>query len=110
MNRKRIEKLSIEQVACLLDVSTATINNWYRWKKINPEHPLAQMLPDYSQPDGIRQKRLWNRMDIVKMMEFKKKLQRGRTGVMGSITQRYLKTSRHYAEYQKQLAEKNKDK
>ena len=54
--------LRIEEVALLVGSSTQTINNWYRWKKMNPEHPLAKMLPDFTQ-SGERQKRFWKRQE-----------------------------------------------
>lgn len=80
--------LRIEEVALLVGSSTQTINNWYRWKKMNPEHPLAKMLPDFTQ-SGERQKRFWKRSDIWAISEFKNALPHGRNGVLGDVTQRH---------------------
>jgi hypothetical protein len=79
--------LRIEEVALLVGTSTQTINNWYRWKKTNPEHPLAKLLPDYNQ-DGDRQMRLWKNSDIWSIVEFKNTIPHGRNGILGDITQK----------------------
>lgn len=86
--------LRIEEVALLVDSSTQTINNWYRWKRLHPEHPLAKMLPDYTQ-NGERQKRFWKKSDIWAITEFKNALPHGRNGVLGDVTQ---KSARHRKE------------
>ena len=79
--------LRIEEVALLVDSSTQTINNWYRWKRLHPEHHLAKMLPDYTQ-NGERQKRFWKKSDIWAITEFKNALPHGRNGVLGDVTQK----------------------
>lgn len=81
-------KFKIEQVAVLINTSTETINNWYRFKKENPDHEFSKLLPDYSQ-DGARQTRYWDSEDIGKLLEFKNSIPKGRNGVMASVTQRY---------------------
>lgn len=79
--------LRIEEVALLVGSSTQTINNWYRWKKTNPEHPLAKLLPDYVQ-EGNRQMRFWKNSDVWAIVEFKNSIPHGRNGILGDITQR----------------------
>ena len=79
--------LRIEEVALLVGASTQTINNWYRWKKLHPEHPLANLLPDYVQ-EGNRQMRFWKNSDIWSIVEFKNSIPRGRNGILGDITQK----------------------
>lgn len=79
--------LRIEEVALLVGSSTQSINNWYRWKKANPEHPLAKLLPDYIQ-EGNRQMRFWKNSDIWSIVEFKNSIPHGRNGILGDITQR----------------------
>lgn len=79
--------LRIEEVALLVGASTQTINNWYRWKKKNPEHQLAKLLPDYIQ-EGNRQMRFWKNSDIWSIVEFKNNIPHGRNGILGDITQR----------------------
>ena len=79
--------LKIEEVALLVNSSTQTINNWYRWKALHPEHPLAQKLPDYTQA-GARQTRYWKKSDVWSIAEFKNSIPHGRGGILGEITQR----------------------
>ena len=83
-------KLRIEEVALLVGVSTQTINVWYKWKAKNPNHPMAQKLPEYTQA-GPHQTRFWNQSDIWSITEFKTTIPHGRSGILGEITQKYLK-------------------
>lgn len=85
--------LKVEEVAVTLGCAVNTINNWYMWKRVNPEHELAKLLPDYIQK-GSRQTRYWKESDIWKLIEFRSKLPKGRNGVLGAITQKYLKKSK----------------
>ena len=90
-NEMAEKKLRIEEVAIAVGSSAQTINNWYRWKKLNPEHELAKLLPDYEQEvEGISV-RLWDINDIWKIKEFKSARPRGCKGVLGEITQKYLR-------------------
>lgn len=84
------QKLRIEEVALLVGASTQTINNWYRWKKANPDHELAKLLPDYLQ-EGPRQMRHWKKSDIWLISEFKNSIPHGRNGILGDITQKYAR-------------------
>lgn len=79
--------LRIEEIALLIGSSTQTINNWYRWKAIHPEHPLAQKLPEYVQA-GVRQTRYWKKADVWSLVEFKNAIPHGRSGILGEITQK----------------------
>ena len=81
--------LKIEEVAVLVGVSVQTINNWYAFKRLEPDNEYAQMLPEYEQ-QGERQLRLWDKADIQKFIAFKRALPRGCKGAMGKITQRYV--------------------
>jgi len=76
-------KIKIEELAMRIDSSVQTINNWYKWKRENPDNELASLLPDYTQ-EGNRQTRYWNTKDIWKLLEFKTKIVHGRNGVMGT--------------------------
>lgn len=80
--------LRIEEVAVTIGSSCKSINNWYWFKRENPDNEFAQMLPDYIQ-FAERQTRYWKESDIPKLIEFKKAIPHGRNGLMGSITQRY---------------------
>ena len=82
--------LSAQEVAILINRFPTTISMWYRWKRENPEHELAQLLPDYIQ-EHPRSKRLWKESDVYKLLEFEKNIVKGRKGLMGSVTQRYQK-------------------
>lgn len=88
---KPVKKLRIEEVAISIGVSVNTINSWYRFKKQNPEHEYSKMIPEYSQDGGDKSPRYWTLKDIDKLLEFKNKRPIGRNGVMGSVTQKYVK-------------------
>lgn len=80
-------RIKIEELAMRIDSSTQTINNWYKWKRENPDNELAAVLPEYVQ-EGNRQTRYWNTEDIWKFIEFKQAVVHGRNGVMGQSRRR----------------------
>lgn len=80
--------LKLEEVAILIGSSGKSINNWYWFKRENPDNEFAKMLPDFIQ-EGKRQTRYWREADIWKLLEFKQSIPQGRNGIMGSITQKY---------------------
>ena len=82
--------LSIEEVAVACKVSVQTINNWYKFKKENPNSEYARLIPEYVVIGGHGQ-RFWNSSDIPALIEFKQKRPNGCKGVMGSVTQKYVK-------------------
>lgn len=88
MQEERLLKL--EEVALRVDVSFKTINNWYMFRKQNPDNEYAKMLPDFIQ-NGARQTRYWRESDIWKLIEFKQAIPQGRNGIMGDITQKYYR-------------------
>ena len=93
--------LKIEEVAALINSSVNNINNWYMYKRLHPEEPLAQMLPDYIQPEGKRQTRYWSYSAIPHFLEFKASIIKGRNGKMGEIIQRWAINSKHYPKRKK---------
>ena len=86
------ELLNVQKVATLIDSSVPTISSWYRWKRANPDHEFAQKLPDFER-HGAHKARYWKYSDIPKLIDFKNSIPQGRNGVMGSITQKYVKKS-----------------
>jgi len=78
------------EVCVLVNCSIYTLNLWYKFKKENPNNKYAKMLPAYKQYKKL-QKRYWRREDIPKIIEFKNAIPKGVNGVMGSVTQRYVK-------------------
>lgn len=80
--------LKLEEVAILIGSSGKSINNWYWFKRENPDNEYAKMLPDYVQY-GPRQTRYWRESDIWKLIKFKQSIPQGRNGIMGSVTQKY---------------------
>lgn len=82
--------LRIEEVALLCGVSVQSVNNWYKFKRENPDNEYARLLPEYTTLEGSRQ-RQWDKADIGALIEFKQKMPKGCKGVMGSVTQRYVK-------------------
>lgn len=79
--------IKIEELAMRIDTSTQTINNWYKWKRENPNDELAKILPPYIQ-EGNRQTRYWNVSDIWRFIKFRSSIIRGRNGVMGQSRNR----------------------
>lgn len=84
------ELLRLEEVSIMIGVSYMTLNRWYAWKRQNPSHELAQLLPEPIQ-ERENGPRLWNRDDLWKLLEFKQKRPMGRSGVMGSVTHKNYK-------------------
>lgn len=82
--------ITVEEVAVMCDVSVQTINNWYKFKRENPNNEFAQLLPDY-QTVGTRHQRFWDKSDISALRLFQSRMPTGCKGVMGSVTQRYVK-------------------
>lgn len=82
--------LRIEEVAILCGVSVQTINNWYKFKRENPNNEYARLLPEFECVGG-RKQRYWDKTDVDALIAFKSKMPKGCKGVMGSVTQRYVK-------------------
>lgn len=82
--------LNAVEVSLLINTTVPTINMWYKWKRLNPEHEMAKLLPDY-QTVGNKRTRYWDSEDIGKLIEFKAALPQGRNGILGSVTQQYVK-------------------
>ena len=89
-----MKKLKITEVAVLINRSTQTINMWYQWKRENPDNELAQLLPEYVQ-EGSRKTRYWKQEDVWKFIEFEQRMPKGRNGLMGKTTQKYVKGEKH---------------
>lgn len=91
MNHMGREKLlRLEELAVLIKVSGQTINNWYSFKKQFPENKYAKMLPEFVQ-QGNRRTRYWKESDVGKILMFAHSIPIGRNGVMGAVTQKYIK-------------------
>jgi hypothetical protein len=82
--------LKLEEVAILVGVSGQTINNWYRFKRENPDNEFVKLLPDYECHGGHGQ-RFWDKSDIGSLIMFKHSMPKGCKGIMGSVTQRYVR-------------------
>lgn len=80
--------LRLEEVALLVGCSSKTINNWYAWKRTNPDHELVKLLPDFIQ-SGARQTRYWKQSDVWQLIQFRSSIPQGRNGILGSVTQKY---------------------
>lgn len=80
--------LNLNEIALLVGVSTQTINSWYKWKKLHPEHELTKLIPDFTRI-GNRNTRYWKQADAWQLIEFRSSIPQGRNGIMGDVTQRY---------------------
>ena len=94
MSEERMIKAN--ELAMMLDTSIQSITAWYKWKELHPEHELAKLLPEYTKLPGGRKTRYWKYSDVWKLIEFKKSLPQGRNGIMGEVTQKYIKSSKRY--------------
>lgn len=79
------------EVALLANTTVPTLNMWYKWKKLNPEHELAQLLPEPVRGGYNGNTRFWKESDVYHIIEFKARIPRGRDGIMGEVTQKYVK-------------------
>lgn len=82
--------LNLNEVALLVGVSVQTINSWYRWKNLYPDHEYAKLIPEFIRK-GNRNTRYWKQSDVWKLTEFRASIPQGCKGVMGAVTQRYVK-------------------
>ena len=82
--------IRVEELALAVGVSVMTINNWYAFKKADPDNELSKLLPDFKQ-DNPRGTRLWKFNDIWRIKDFQSRIKIGRNGQMGVITQKYVK-------------------
>lgn len=91
MNEDKL--LSVQEVAVLIKSSVPTISAWYRWKRLHPEHPMAQLLPEFER-HGAHRARYWKYADIPRLIEYKSSIVQGRNGIMGEVTQKYVADSK----------------
>ena len=82
--------ITVVEVSFLVGSSVQTITSWYKWKELNPQHKLAELLPDYVRK-GNKNTRYWKQADVWKLVEFKNSIPQGRAGIMGEVTQKYVK-------------------
>lgn len=85
--------LNVQEVAVLIKSSVPTISSWYRWKGLHPEHEMAKKLPDFER-HGAHRARYWRYSDVWKLVEFKESIPQGRHGIMGDVTQKYVKKNK----------------
>ena len=86
--------INATEVALLVGTTVPTLNTWYKWKALEPEHELAKLLPDYTRI-GNKRTRYWKESDVYKIIEFRAKLPQGRNGVLGKVTQKYVKKEKN---------------
>ena len=82
--------VSAKEVCETVGITDATLSAWYRFKAETPDSELAQLLPDIIRV-GPRNARFWKAKDVSKLTKFKLRVPKGCHGVMGSITQKYVK-------------------
>lgn len=82
--------LNATETSMLVGTTVPTLNMWYKWKRLNPGHPMAELLPDYK-VIGNKNTSYWTPGDVEKLIEFKNSIPKGRNGILGEVTQRYVK-------------------
>ena len=81
--------LSISRVAMLMNVSTTTIQRWYRWWEAPGfEKPSDLSLPKYVHCDR-RKTKFFLKEDIPALREFQRKLSTTHRGVMSEFNAAY---------------------
>lgn len=88
--------LKASEIAYLVGISVETLDIYYRFKKENPDNEYAKMLPTITYLDDNKRLRLWTEDDVYKIAQFKDTIPKGRNGILGSVTRRYTKDSKHY--------------
>lgn len=86
-------RLAVAELAVAIGSSVPTISMWYRWKRQNPDNEYAKLLPDFFRA-GAHRTRYWHESDIPGILEFKNSIPQGRNGIMGSVTQKYVKKNK----------------
>jgi hypothetical protein len=92
-NNSKLDKsklLTASKVCNRLDISSRTLDNWYKYMLDDSIEKPAKMpvLPMYIQ-ESIRGPRYWRPEDIPQMKKFKEWVPHGRHGVMGAVNERY---------------------
>lgn len=82
--------INATQVCALVDISIYTLNSWYKFKDVHPDSEYAKLLPEFIRMDNSNV-RLWHQKDVYALIEFKTKIPRGRNGVLGDVTQRFVR-------------------
>ena len=100
--------LEANEVCALVGCSVYTLNLWYRFKRSNPDNKYSQMLPDIIYLQGDR-KRYWNQNDVWMLIEFKTSIPQGRSGILGSETQKYIKKKGAKKNGKKKVGTRRKD-
>lgn len=85
--------LNLNEIAMIVGVSVQTINSWYKWKRLHPEHELTKLIPDFVRI-GNKNTRYWKQSDAWMLMEFHSAIPQGRNGIMGDVTQQYYRKTR----------------
>lgn len=95
INGKEEKLYNANEVAFYIGVVVPTLNRWYLFKKENPDNEWSNEIPEYiTLTDGQKAQRYWKESDIWRLRAFKDKFPKGRNGIMGSVSQRYQKTTK----------------
>lgn len=87
---KNEKYLNANELSIIIGCTVPTIAFWYRWKKMHPDDPKAQLLPDPIRVgDPIKGKRYWKFNDVYSIMRFRAEVKLGRGGFMADATQKY---------------------
>lgn len=87
-----MQLLTANEVCYLVGISIYTLNNWYAFKRAEPDNEYAKLLPEFrTKSTGSRVTRYWTQEDVAKLITFRSSIPWGKGGVMGKITQKYVK-------------------
>lgn len=105
------EVMSIARVAQVLDLSTQTLQNWYKWYEDESYvKPQELKLPPYKILDK-RGTRFFDVNDIPKLLDFKEKLQGEYKGIMAQYNaEKHWGSKRGQAILQRKAEKENEQK
>ena len=115
MGRKKLKRLNRKegyltstQVCQRLDISSRTLDSWYKFYRGDFEHPENMpKLPEYTQ-ETSRGPRYWVEEDVKALRQFRDWVPRGRGGVMGRLNEQYWSPEHRLDNRMKKEAEKAK--
>lgn len=87
------------EVCEILNISTYTLANWYRWEKRQLEDGIVKekYLPEPKRLIHEKgQPRVWSEEDVKKLLEHQKNIITGRNGIFGEYSNPYYKNTEKY--------------
>ena len=98
------ELLNSAQVCALVDISIYTLDKWYKFRELYPDNEYAKLLPPVTKQGRSR---YWERNDVYKLIEFKAAIPHGRNGILGDVTQVWVREQKEVKKHAKKKCKRN---